>query len=146
MSARVKQEVLKQSTPSSVNRRTLKAGVDYVNNALATFGFPSPLTFVGASAEEAEKTVNCIMAMLLERQKDIEYKTEVDERYRKLQSENDAQHASIQKLQSRLDGERREKEASQLKLGYSLLPMTCRILSHHHQIGVGAAQSGRGAR
>ena len=103
-----------------MNRRTLKAGVDYVNNALTTFGFPSPLTFTQAGPEDAEKTVNCIMALLLERQKDIEYRTEVDERYRKLQTENDTQTQTIQRLQQRLDTERREKDAAELKLGFAI--------------------------
>ena len=56
------------------------------------------------------------MAVLLERQKDIEYKAEVESRYRALQAEADAQQQTIQRLQQRVETERREKDAALLKL------------------------------
>lgn len=126
---------------SFINRKTLKAGLDYVNNALNTFGFPSPLTLVHGSSQDAEKSVNCIMALLLERQKDLEYKAEAEERYRKLQIEADAHQQQIHRMQQRLEVERREKDAAALKLGYVGFRKAClkrRCNADNHDLCCGA--------
>ena len=42
--------------------------MDYINNALSSFGFPAPLTIYRADKDDAAKVVNCLLALLQTRQ------------------------------------------------------------------------------
>jgi hypothetical protein len=76
----------------------LTSSLDYVNRLLASHGFPSPLPLSFEDEESQESTVkivNCVYALLQQRERDREWQSDAAIRIKKLASENESMSSDL---------------------------------------------------
>ncbi|KAI9136769.1 Afadin and alpha-actinin-binding-domain-containing protein [Paraphysoderma sedebokerense] len=97
----------------------MKNATDYINNELASFGFPSPLKFLNTTEEDASRIVNTMFMMLQQKQKDSDYRDEIEQRYRRLESDYENVVNNMTKVKVKLENTLRERDSLQTKLSAS---------------------------
>jgi len=76
----------------------LQSSLEYVNRLLASHGFPSPLPLSFDDEETQESTVkivNCVYALLQQRERDREWQSDAASRIKKLASENESTSSEL---------------------------------------------------
>eukprot|EP01017_Pseudomicrothorax_dubius_P038985 TRINITY_DN5925_c0_g3_i2.p1 TRINITY_DN5925_c0_g3~~TRINITY_DN5925_c0_g3_i2.p1 ORF type:complete len:488 (+),score=172.57 TRINITY_DN5925_c0_g3_i2:100-1563(+) len=76
----------------------LRNEIRALKNALPAHGFPAIGDLFSTDLSEVEATIACVVAMLHQRQKDIEFRNEVYERIQKLENDRTSLNATLEKL------------------------------------------------
>ncbi|KAJ3175654.1 Afadin- and alpha-actinin-binding protein [Geranomyces variabilis] len=107
------------STPSAAQSTASGGGLErtvlFVNTELASAGFPDILDFSGfaGSDEDGSKVLNCICTLLLQRQKDVAFRDDLQYRLRRVSADNDNLAGTVARQKARL--EQCEREISSLQ-------------------------------
>ena len=72
---------------SKISRPQLEENILYINNSLISFGLPTLGDLFSDDLFDIKKTVDCMYLVLEQRQKDLHFKSMVQERIQKLESE-----------------------------------------------------------
>ncbi|KAJ3299846.1 hypothetical protein HK104_006583 [Borealophlyctis nickersoniae] len=97
----------------------LQSTIQFVNQELAAAGFPASLDILigaGGGKDEAAQIVSCIFTLLQQRQKDLSYREDLNERLRRAAADNDDLASTVTKLKSRLEHSEREVDLLNNKL------------------------------
>ncbi|KXS09208.1 hypothetical protein M427DRAFT_75838 [Gonapodya prolifera JEL478] len=106
------------SGPGPVSAENLRATCDFLNRELSSLGFPSPLKLYRPDVprEDTLRNVNCVFAMLQQRQRDIAIQDELQERLRRLQYDHDQTLSALNKTRSKLETSEREVDSVNARL------------------------------
>ncbi|KAJ3337903.1 hypothetical protein HDU93_000348 [Gonapodya sp. JEL0774] len=106
----------------SKNAENLRATCDFLNRELSSLGFPSPLKLFRQDVprEDTLRTINCIFAMLQQRQRDIAVQDELQERLRRLQYDHDQTVSALNKTKTKLETSEREVDSLNSRLTVTL--------------------------
>jgi predicted nuclease with TOPRIM domain len=85
-----------------------KDGLKYLNQQLSMQGFPSHLNLNGLKEEDATHIIECIFALIQQRQKDNDYKQEMMSELRQLALDNDTLNSNLDKLKQKYDRSQHE--------------------------------------
>ncbi|RKP38442.1 Afadin and alpha-actinin-binding-domain-containing protein [Dimargaris cristalligena] len=91
----------------------------FLNHELTAFGFPAPLRLVEGYDDENEQILRCVSALLQQRQRDMDYREEIDDKYRRLLSDQETLAQNVSKLRTELETAERNSDTSKSKLSIS---------------------------
>ncbi|KAJ3166913.1 hypothetical protein HDU88_003002 [Geranomyces variabilis] len=109
------------SDPSAAQNTASRGGLDrtvlFVNTELASAGFPDVLDFSGFAGtdEDGSKVLNCICTLLLQRQKDVAFRDDLQYRLRRVSADNDNLAGTVARQRARLEQCEREIASLQNK-------------------------------
>ncbi|KAJ3157005.1 hypothetical protein HDU89_002415 [Geranomyces variabilis] len=109
------------SDPSAAQSTASRGGLDrtvlFVNTELASAGFPDVLDFSGFAGtdEDGSKVLNCICTLLLQRQKDVAFRDDLQYRLRRVSADNDNLAGTVARQRARLEQCEREIASLQNK-------------------------------
>ena len=95
---------------NEVPTQALMNSIKHITSTLISFGFPPLGNLLSSDHPEVQKTITCIYALLQQRQKDLNFRSEVSDRVRALESEKN-------KLQSQVERTHDSKLALEAELG-----------------------------
>ncbi|CAG8639357.1 17066_t:CDS:10, partial [Acaulospora colombiana] len=87
-----------------------------INQQLNANGYSSPLNFFDSNETSVSKIAECIYELLQQQKKDTEYREEMNDQYRRLQSDHDLLITSMKNLRTRAELSEREVDALKAKL------------------------------
>ena len=74
----------------SDKKDSLRNLILYVNQQLDLYGYSAPLNFFDSKDDDSvKKIVECILSLLQDHQRDFEFREELDDKHRRLQSDYD---------------------------------------------------------
>ncbi|KAJ1973954.1 hypothetical protein H4R34_004903, partial [Dimargaris verticillata] len=90
--------------------------LQFLNHELTAFGFPAPIRLPEGFDEENAQILQCITALLQQRQRDVDYREEVDDKYRRLMSEQETLLHNMTKLRNDMEAVERTLDSTKSKL------------------------------
>ncbi|KAJ1971654.1 hypothetical protein H4R35_005136 [Dimargaris xerosporica] len=93
--------------------------LQFLNHELTAFGFPAPIRLPEGFDEENAQILQCITALLQQRQRDVDYREEVDDKYRRLMSEQETLLHNMTKLRNDMEAVERTLDSTKSKLSIS---------------------------
>lgn len=72
-----------------ISQAKLEQSLLYINSSLQAFGYPQIGDLFSSEIDEIQKTINCLYAILEQRQRDLLFRTQMQERMTKLKNEKE---------------------------------------------------------
>lgn len=84
---------------NEIPTQALTNSLKHITSTLVSFGFPPLGNLLSTEHSEVQKTINCIYAMLQQKQKDMNFKGEVSDRLRAADNEKSRLQVQVERLQ-----------------------------------------------
>eukprot|EP00357_Protocruzia_adherens_P006335 CAMPEP_0115014230 /NCGR_PEP_ID=MMETSP0216-20121206/25942_1 /TAXON_ID=223996 /ORGANISM="Protocruzia adherens, Strain Boccale" /LENGTH=483 /DNA_ID=CAMNT_0002383905 /DNA_START=89 /DNA_END=1540 /DNA_ORIENTATION=+ len=84
----------------AINKERLESDISMIQNSLTAYGFGHPGDLFSTSLPEVRKTVDVILALLKQRQKDLDFRSGIYERTQRVESDNKSLKLQIERLTS----------------------------------------------
>ena len=86
-------------TPSKkLFKPQLEENLNYIKDSLISHGYPSIGDLFSNELEEVKKTIDCLYSLLSQRQKDLNFRSQIQDRLQKLESEKNMYQQKIELL------------------------------------------------
>ncbi|KAJ1968645.1 hypothetical protein IWQ62_001120 [Dispira parvispora] len=105
--------------------------VQSLNQELAAYGFPAPLRLVEGYDEENSQILRCITSLLQQRQRDMDYREQMDDQHRRLVSEQETLLSNMSKLRGELEASDRMVDITKGKV--TMTEATLRDVNEKHR-------------
>jgi X breakpoint 2-interacting protein len=99
-----------EEPPNEIPTQALTNSLKHITSTLISFGFPPLGNLLSPDHSEVQKTITCIYSLLQQRQKDMNFRSEVSDKLRSLESEKS-------KLQTQLEKSQESKTSLESELG-----------------------------
>lgn len=96
------------SEPGFADASNIEHCARYLNQTIATFGFPASLDLFASDPVSIARTCNCIYALLQQRQRDIEFRESSNDQRQRLQSDMSRLEAKVERLEAQVAAKDRE--------------------------------------
>lgn len=80
----------------------LTANLQYLQSSLAAYGFPALGNLLSNATKEVKQTLNCVYALLQQKQRDLNFRTDAQERLQRLESEKNMYQHKAEMLSEEL--------------------------------------------
>eukprot|EP00742_Colponemidia_sp_Colp-10_P006537 GILJ01007006.1.p1 GENE.GILJ01007006.1~~GILJ01007006.1.p1 ORF type:complete len:543 (-),score=104.26 GILJ01007006.1:34-1662(-) len=91
-----------QDKPVSGSPENLDSGVKYIQQTLDAYGFPPMGNLFTSQPQDISATLNCIFALLRQRQADMEFRSDIAEKLGRLESDKHMMYQTNTRLQNQL--------------------------------------------
>ncbi|KAJ1961461.1 hypothetical protein GGI12_003239 [Dipsacomyces acuminosporus] len=114
---------MEQTSATSARERVSGSSVNpyatlhYINRELMELGLPSPLLLpeLPEFLEDNQRIVECLLALLEQRKRDVNFRENMDDELRKAMGEEDILRSTINRLERELDASQREAAMTRIK-------------------------------
>ena len=86
---------LYEETPEP-NQSKLEETYNYIKSSLVTFGFPEIGNLFSPDLKEVKKTLDCFYSIIEQRQKDLQFRSSVQDKMQKIQSEKNMYYQKLE--------------------------------------------------
>lgn len=114
MESALKESGITMNEHNFATMENFDSALENLNNRLSAYGFPSPLVI--SKHKDHVKVINCIYQILHQKQKDVQYREEINDKLSRLKCDNNNLSINLQKFKKAYDNAMYEVEHLKIKL------------------------------